>query len=122
MIKIYAYAGCDTCRRALKSLKERGVPHEVLPIREQPPTKAELKRMLAVYGGEVRKLFNTSGQDYKALGLAAKLPTMSAAAALDLLATNGNLVKRPFVTTADGGIVGFKREEWEARWGSGAAV
>lgn len=117
MIKVYACAGCDTCRQALKFLKEHGVPHEVLPIRERPPSKAELRRMLAVYGGEVRKLFNTSGQDYKALGLAAKLPTMAVAAALELLATNGNLVKRPFAVTADGGIVGFKREEWEARFG-----
>ena len=120
MLKVYAYSGCDTCRRALKFLRERGVAHEVIPIRERPPTTAELARMLAAYGGEVRKLFNTSGQDYKALGLAAKLPGMPTAAALDLLANNGNLVKRPFVVTRDGGVVGFKPDEWAARWGAGA--
>ena len=113
MFKVYAYAGCDTCRSALKFLKDRGVKPEVVPIREQPPTKAELKRMLVIYQGQVRKLFNTSGQDYRALGLGEKLPTLSEGAALDLLAKNGNLVKRPFVVTPGGGVVGFKEADWE---------
>jgi arsenate reductase len=117
MLKVYAYSGCDTCRKALKFLTERGIAHEVVPIREKPPTKAELKRMLGVYGGELRKLFNTSGQDYRAQGLGVKLPTMSEAEALALLASNGNLVKRPFVVTEDGGVVGFKPEEWETLLG-----
>ncbi len=101
------------CKSALKFLKERKVPHEVFGIRETPPTKAELKRMLAVYGGDIRRLFNTSGQDYRALGLGPKLDAMSVDEALGLLATNGNLVKRPFVVARDGGLVGFKPEEWE---------
>ena len=114
MLKVYAYAGCGTCRDALKFLQARGVAHEVVPIRERPPTKAGLKRMLTVYGGEVRKLFNTSGQDYRALGLGAKLAAMPTEAALELLAANGNLVKRPFVLTKNGGVVGFKEAEWKA--------
>ena len=77
MLKVYAYSGCGTCRKALKFLEERGVAHRVIPIREQPPTPAELKRMLAAYHGDTRKLFNTSGQDYRALGLGAKLATLS---------------------------------------------
>jgi arsenate reductase len=113
VFKVYAYAGCDTCRNALKFLRERGISPEVIPIREQPPNRAELKRMLALHAGAVRKLFNTSGQDYRALGLGTKLPTLTEAAALDLLAQNGNLVKRPFVLTKNGGTVGFKPEEWE---------
>ena len=117
MLKVFAYAGCDTCRKALKFLKERGVAHEVVPIRETPPTKTELKRMLAFHGGELRKLFNTSGQDYKALGLAAKLPMLSMEEALALLASNGNLVKRPFALGKDVGLVGFKPDEWERRLG-----
>jgi arsenate reductase (glutaredoxin) len=117
MIKVYAYAGCDTCRKALNFLKERGVAHKVVPIRETPPTKAELKRMLGFYGGEIRKLFNTSGLDYRALGLGAKLPTMTESEALALLASNGNLVKRPFVLTKETGVVGFKTEEWERLFG-----
>lgn len=115
MLKVYAYSGCDTCRRALQFLRERNVAHEVIPIREQPPTRAELRRMLAAYDGDVRRLFNTSGQDYKALGLARKLPGLSAADALALLAGNGNLVKRPFVLAKDEAWVGFKEAEWRER-------
>jgi arsenate reductase len=111
MLRIYTYDGCDTCRRALKFLAVRGVEAEVIPIREQPPSKAELKQMLDVLGGDIRKLFNTSGQDYKALKLKNKLPLMTAEQAFDLL-TNGNLVKRPFVVMGKRGTVGFKEEEW----------
>ena len=113
MLKVYAYSGCSTCRGALKFLKDRKVAHEVLPIRETPPSKAELKRMLAVYGGDMRRLFNTSGQDYRALGLGPKLDAMSVDEVLVLLSANGNLVRRPFVVAKEGGLVGFKPEEWE---------
>lgn len=114
MLKVYAYAGCGTCREALKFLQARGIAHEVVPIRERPPTRAELRRMLAIHGGAVRRLCNTSGQDYRALGLGAKLPGLSAEDALGLLAANGNLVKRPFLLTKHGGAVGFKEQEWQA--------
>ncbi|MBL9173584.1 MAG: arsenate reductase family protein [Verrucomicrobiales bacterium] len=113
MIKIYAYSGCSTCRNALKFLKDRRVAHEVVAIRETPPSKAELKRMLDLCEGQVRRLFNTSGQDYRALGLGAKLDSMSLDEALTLLSGNGNLVKRPFALSKDRGVVGFKVEEWE---------
>jgi arsenate reductase len=115
--KVYAYSGCSTCRNALKFLKDHDVPHEVLAIRETPPTKAELKRLLAVYGGQVRKLFNTSGQDYRALGLGERLDGMSEDEALALLSENGNLVKRPFVLTKQGGVVGFKADQWKELFG-----
>ena len=114
-LKIYEYKNCGTCRKALKFLAANGVEFTTVPIREQPPTKAELKRMLKIYGGDFRKLFNTSGRDYNKLSLNEKLPRLSEGAALDLLASNGNLVKRPFVLTADGGLVGFKEAEW-AKW------
>ncbi len=117
MTKVYAYSGCGTCRAALKFLKAHGIAHEAVPIRERPPTKAELRRMLAVQGGAVRRLFNTSGADYRALGLGAMLPTMTTDAALDVLAANGNLVKRPFLLTADGGAVGFDEGVWRGLLG-----
>jgi arsenate reductase len=120
-LKVYAYKGCDTCRRALKFLAAHDRPFELVPIRERPPTLGELERVLARYGGEVRRLFNTSGGDYKALGLKDKLPIMSAAEALKLLAKNGNLVKRPFVVSDDGGLVGFHEQEWRALVGASAA-
>lgn len=113
-MKLYGYKGCGTCRKANKWLAEHGVELEELPIRETPPSLAELTRMLGYVGGEVKRLFNTSGQDYRALGIAEKLPKLSDAQALELLAKNGNLVKRPFLLTQDGGAVGFKPEVWSA--------
>ena len=114
MIRVYAYEKCSTCRDALKFLAARGIQPEVIPIRERPPTKPELKTMLGYLGGELRRLFNTSGQDYKALNMKDKLPTMSEAEAFDMLSKNGNLVKRPFLLTRNAGTVGFKEEEWLA--------
>ena len=113
-VRIYLYDRCDTCRKAGKFLKERGIVPQMVPIREQPPTVPELKRMLAITGS-LRRLFNTSGGDYKAMNLAARLPGLSETEALDLLSRHGNLVKRPFLLMGDGrGVVGFKPEEWEA--------
>jgi Spx/MgsR family transcriptional regulator len=97
----------------LKFLQARDIPYTTVPIREQPPTKAELKRMVKIYGGDLRRLFNTSGQDYQRLQLKVKLPKMTADEAITLLANNGNLVKRPFVLAGNGGRAGFNAEEWE---------
>src|SRR5580765_5561515 len=103
VIRIYTYERCDTCRRALKFLASSGVEPQIVPIRGQPPTKSELKRMLALVGGDLRKLFNTSGRDYKELGMKDRLPRMIEAEAIELLSKNGNLVKRPFLLTEKGG-------------------
>jgi arsenate reductase len=116
MLTVYTHAACDTCRRAVKWLRARGVAFQEKPIRETPPTPAELRAMLKFQRGELRRLFNTSGQDYRALGLKDQLPTLSEAAALGLLAKNGNLVKRPFVLGADLGLVGFSEAEWAKRF------
>jgi arsenate reductase len=113
MITVYAYQKCSTCRDALKWLDARAIPHQVKAIRETPPTVAELKAVLAATGGDLGKLFNTSGVDYRELGMKDKLPEMSEAAALELLSANGNLVKRPFVTGDGKALVGFKAAEWE---------
>ncbi|HYE05769.1 MAG TPA: Spx/MgsR family RNA polymerase-binding regulatory protein [Planctomycetota bacterium] len=112
MLTVYAYQNCSTCRNALKWLASRGIAHEVKPIREQPPSAGELARVLDAVGGDVRRLFNTSGKDYRELKLGEKLKGMSTADALKLLRGNGNLVKRPFVVTATGGLVGFDAEAW----------
>ena len=71
--------------------------------------------MLASQDGNIRKLFNTSGGDYKALNLKEKLPNMTKTEAIDLLSKNGNLIKRPFVIFGDRGLVGFKEKEWGER-------
>ena len=114
MLKVYEYKGCGTCRKALKWLEAYGIPYKKIPIREQPPSKTELKRMLKIYEGNLRRLFNTSGGDYKELNLKDKLPALSETQAINLLAGNGNLIKRPFVLTKKNGVIGFKEEEWAA--------
>ncbi len=110
--KIYQYSGCGSCQKALKFLAANGIDFTSVPIREQPPTKAELRKMLQSYEGNLRRLFNTSGRDYKELRLSEKLSSMTKDEALDLLSRTGNLVKRPFALTAKGGLVGFKEDEW----------
>jgi arsenate reductase len=114
MLTLYTYAKCSTCRKAVAYLTKRGIAHREKPIREQPPSLAELKAMHAGCG-ELRRLFNTSGLDYRSLGLKDTLPTMSDAQALRLLAGNGNLIKRPFVPLPGGGLVGFDAAEWDRR-------
>ena len=112
-LKIYEYKGCGTCRKALKWLEAKGIEFERIAIRERPPSKAELNRMLKAYEGNLRALFNTSGGDYRALNMKEKLVRLSKMDAIDLLAGNGNMVKRPFVMTKNGGVVGFNEAEWE---------
>ena len=102
--RMYGYAGCGTCKKALKWLKERSIDVDVLPIREQPPTKRELYLALRQVPS-LRALFNTSGGDYKSLALKDRIGTLSTDEAVDLLSGNGNLVKRPFVVMPDDRIV-----------------
>ena len=109
---VYTYANCDTCRRASQWLKKRKITFVEKPIRQTPPSLAELRAMLAAYGGDLRRLFNTAGQDYRALDLKTKLPRLSEKEALDLLAANGNLVKRPFLLGPHVGLVGFDETVW----------
>lgn len=115
-LKVYTYANCGTCRKAVSFLKTNHVYFQEIPIRETPPPVAELKTMLAAYEGNLRKLFNTSGLDYKSMGLSEKLPTLSEADALKLLAANGNLVKRPFVIGEKATLVGFDELAWRQKF------
>lgn len=116
MLKLYAYQGCSTCRNAIKWLKQHDIPFTAIAIREKPPTLQELRAMLEAHDGDLRRLFNTSGQDYRSLGIKDKLPTMSTDDALKLLASNGNLIKRPFAIDEAKKIhlVGFKEDAWDA--------
>jgi arsenate reductase len=114
MLKIYTLGNCDTCRKATKWLRARGVDFDERAIRETPPTLAELRAMLAAKGGELRTLFNTSGRDYREQKLGETLPTLSEAAALRLLSENGNLVKRPFAIGDGVALVGFNDAAWSA--------
>lgn len=102
----------------MKFLKGASIEYTELPIREQPPTIAELKAMLKTNDGNIRKLFNTAGKDYREQGLGAKLPSLSEDEALALLHGNGNLVKRPFAIDGEVHLVGFSETVWQTALGS----
>lgn len=110
-LKVYGYAGCSTCKSAWKALDAKNVDFENIPIVEKPPSIAELKRMLEAVG--MKRLFNTSGQQYREMGLSEKLPKMSEKQALELLSKNGKLIKRPFAISARAATTGFKPDEWK---------
>lgn len=114
MLKVYHYEKCSTCRNALKWLDARGIGYDAIPIRETPPTADELRAALRATGKPLKSVVNTSGMDYRALGLKDRLPSMTDDAALDLLATNGMLVKRPFALDVEHGIYlnGFREKDW----------
>jgi arsenate reductase (glutaredoxin) len=103
---VYAYSGCGTCRKALAWLATHGIDVVLKPIRDEPPSKADLAKAHAQIRS-LRALFNTSGGDYKELGLKDKIAAMKDDDAIALLASRGNLVKRPFIVLPKGYLVGF---------------
>ena len=107
------YPKCSTCQKAKRWLDEHGVMYEDRHIVENNPTVAELKTWLSLSGGDIKKLFNTSGLKYKALNLKEKLPSMSEEEQIELLATDGMLVKRPLLVGEDFVVAGFKPEIWQ---------
>ncbi len=107
------YPPCSTCKKAKKWLDDHGLTYTARHIKEENPTYEELSRWLEVSGLPIKKFFNTSGLQYKALGLKEKLPQMSQDEQLRLLSSDGMLVKRPIVVTEDGSVlVGFREEQW----------
>ena len=107
------YPKCTTCQKAKKWLLEQGVKITERDIKENNPTKDELKNWYEKSELELKKFFNTSGLIYKDLGLKDKLPAMSIDEQLELLATNGMLVKRPIVVANDFILVGFNEKTWK---------
>jgi len=117
-LRVYQYANCDTCRRAVKWLKEQGRELELLPIMETPPSEAELARLIAQSGLPVDKWFNVAGEAYRELGLKDRLRTMTDEEKIRLLASNGRLIKRPVVTDGKRATVGF-RDDAKMVWAGG---
>jgi len=109
------YPKCSTCRKAKKWLDEYNVEYTERHIVDNNPTYEELKEWYKMSGLPLKKFFNTSGLIYKELQLKEKLPTMSEDEQIQLLATNGMLVKRPLVVGEDFVLTGFKEKEWEER-------
>jgi arsenate reductase len=108
--RFYGYGPCGTCRKALAWLSERSIPVEIVDITTTPPGPDELRQALSQLGRG--RLFNTSGQSYRALG-AERVKAMNVAQALAALSEDGRLIKRPFLVTSGGSILtGFKDPEW----------
>lgn len=107
------YPPCSTCKKAKKWLDDHEIAYTSRHIKEENPSYEELKHWLEISGLPVKKFFNTSGLLYKSLGLKDKLPGMSVEEQLQLLATDGMLVKRPIIVTEDGNVLtGFKEKDW----------
>lgn len=116
-ITYYGYPKCSTCRKAQKWLKDQGLEFEDVNLVEAPPTAEVLQEMIQTSTIDMKKFFNTSGKVYREENLKEKLPTMTDDEKIDLLASNGMLIKRPIVF-GDGKItVGFKEETFEDVWG-----
>ena len=107
------YPTCSTCQKARKWLEEQGISFDERDIKLNNPTVEELRTWYARSGLPLKRFFNTSGMQYKAMGLKDKLPDMSEEEQLALLATDGMLVKRPLLVDEDFVLTGFKQTEWE---------
>lgn len=109
------YPKCTTCKKAEKWLDSREISYEVRDIKTENPSKEELTEWYRRSGLPLKRFFNTSGNLYKELKLKDKLPQMSEEEQLELLSTDGMLVKRPIVITEDTVLTGFKEKEWEEK-------
>lgn len=106
------YPKCLTCQKAKKWLEANNISFEERHIVEQTPSKEELEKWIKQSGLEIKKFFNTSGLTYKELNLKEKLPNMSEKEKIELLASNGMLIKRPLFINDKFILVGFKEKEW----------
>lgn len=106
------YPKCSTCRKAKKWLDERGLAYEDRHIVEDNPSASEIRTWWETSGLPLRRFFNTSGMLYREMGLSKKLPELSEDEMLDILGSNGMLVKRPIVVDGSTVLVGFREQEW----------
>lgn len=107
------YPKCSTCRKAKNWLDEHGIAYEERDIKLENPSKEELRDWYLKSGVEIKKFFNTSGLLYKSMGLKDRLPNMSGDEMLELLATDGMLVKRPLLVGDGVVLVGFQEKQYE---------
>ena len=115
MVDFFWYPRCGTCQKAKKWLEANNVEYNPTDLKESKPSRDQLAAWFAKSGLPLKKFFNTSGLLYKELGLKDKLPGMSQDEQLDLLASDGMLVKRPILLAGDTILVGFKEADWEAK-------
>lgn len=115
-VKFYHYPACGTCKKAKKWLEEKGVTFEAIHIVTDPPSKETLNDLYKKSGLELKKFFNTSGKKYRELGLKDIVKTASEDELLEILASDGMLIKRPIVTDGEKVTVGFKEEMFAEVW------
>lgn len=115
MILFIQYPKCTTCQKAKKWLEENNIEFTDRHIKEQNPTFDELKQWYEISRLPLKRFFNTSGLLYKSMNLKDKLPSMTEDEQLQLLASDGMLVKRPIIVGEDFVLVGFKQAEWESK-------
>jgi arsenate reductase (glutaredoxin) len=115
-LTFYGYPSCGTCRSARKLLSDSGIAHDFIDITKNPPTAEELDRLVALSSLDIRKFFNTSGEVYRELSLKDKLSSMSREEMLQLLSSNGKLIKRPLVSDGSKTTVGYKEEDFRQAW------
>lgn len=109
------YPKCTTCQKAKAWLDASGAAYDLRDIKSENPSAEELRNWWKASGLPLKKFFNTSGLQYKALGLKDKLPTMTEEEQFALLATDGMLVKRPILVSDDLVLTGFRQAEWEEK-------
>jgi len=112
----YWYPKCGTCRKAKKWLDDHHLSYKEIHISDNPPSSAELEGYYQKSGLELKKFFNTSGLKYRELGIKDRLKSATEAELLELLASDGMLIKRPILTDGKKVTVGFKEEEFEKAW------
>ena len=116
MIKFYGYKKCSTSRKAEKYLSDRGISYDFIDITEKPPSQAVLKQAAKSAEIPAKKMFNTSGQEYRQQGIKDKLPELKDGDVFKMLASNGRLIKRPVVTEGMRATVGFSEESYNKTW------
>ena len=114
-ITVLCYKKCTTCQKALKWLDAQGIPYTERPIKEENRSREELEIWYKRSGLPLKRFFNTSGNLYKEMKLKDRLPQMSEEEQLDLLSSDGMLVKRPLVVGEDFVLTGFKEAEWKEK-------
>ncbi len=114
---LICYPKCGTCQKAEKWLKSKGIDYLYRPIQEQNPTKTELTDWISNTKLPVTKLFNTSGLLYKEQNMKDKVKTLSQNELIDILSSNGLMVKRPIMLLGERVLIGFKQDEWEKIFG-----
>lgn len=113
-VRFYGAENCSTCLKAFNFLVTHRYPVERIDIFKTPPSRDELIKMLGLLNNNIHSLFNTSGRLYQEQNLAKKIPTLTRDEALDLLQTDGRLIRRPFIFWEDKGLAGFEPKIWKA--------